>query len=90
MPTLVAGVDLGGTTASLALADLDGTIVCETKIATESYEGPQRVLERIAEGILALANEAGEKPAAIGIGLPGLVDMQSGTSRFMPNLPTVS
>ena len=88
MPRLVAGVDLGGTTASLALADLDGTIVHENKIATESYGGPQRVLERIAEGILALAEEAGQKPAALGIGLPGLVDMESGTSRFMPNLPT--
>lgn len=86
--TLVAGVDLGGTTASLALADLDGSIVNENKIATESYEGPQRVLERIAEGILALGQEAGQKPAAIGIGLPGLVDMDAGTSKFMPNLPT--
>nr|MBC8288998.1 ROK family protein [Planctomycetota bacterium] len=86
--TLVAGVDPGGTTASLALAGLDGTIVCESKIATESYGGAQQVLERIADGILALASEADENPAALGIGLPGLVDMCAGTSRFLPNLPT--
>jgi len=86
--TLVGGVDLGGTTASLALACPDGSIVCENKIATESYGGAQQVLERIAEGILALSGESGEKPAALGIGLPGLVDMSAGTSQFMPNLPT--
>lgn len=88
MSRLVAGVDLGGTTASLALARLDGTIEYENKIATESYGGPQRVLARIADGILALGQEAGEQPVSLGIGLPGLVDMNAGTSRFMPNLPT--
>lgn len=88
MPVLVAGVDLGGTTASLALARPDGTIECESQIATESYEGPQRVLERIADGILALAAQANEKPAALGIGVPGLVDLERGTTKFLPNLPT--
>ncbi|MFP6762539.1 MAG: ROK family protein [Planctomycetaceae bacterium] len=88
MSTLVAGVDLGGTTASLALAHPDGTVECETRIDTESYQGPLSVLERIAEGLLGLAREAGEQPATLGIGLPGLVDIERGISKFMPNLPT--
>ncbi|MGC6448519.1 MAG: ROK family protein [Rubripirellula sp.] len=88
MTKVVAGIDLGGTTASLALAEPDGSIIAERKIATESYAGPDRVLERIADAIKEMAGESGRRPVALGIGLPGLVDIESGVSRFMPNLPT--
>lgn len=88
MTTLVAGADLGGTTVSIALAECDGTIVIETQIPTDSHEGPERVLERIADQILALAKETGRMPAAFGLGVPGLVDLKAGTTTFLPNMPT--
>lgn len=88
MATLVAGADLGGTTVSIALAECDGTIVAEAKIPTDSHEGPEAVLSRISDQVLALAKEAGGAPAAFGLGVPGLVDLKAGTTKFLPNMPT--
>lgn len=88
MTTLVAGADLGGTTVSIALAESNGTIVAETKIPTDSHEGPEGVLSRIADQVLALARETGSLPAAFGLGVPGLVNLKAGTTRFLPNMPT--
>ncbi len=85
---LVAGVDLGGTTISIALADPDGTIAAESQIATDSHEGPKGVLARIAECVEHLSKKTGRVPAALGMGVPGLVDLASGRTRFLPNLPT--
>jgi glucokinase len=38
--------------------------------------------------VRALADEAGQPPAALGLGVPGLVDLPTGTVKFLPNLPT--
>lgn len=83
-----AGVDLGGTNLSAALAGADGDVVAEVKQPTRSYEGPAAVLERIAGMIHDLARPLGGVPAALGIGVPGLVDVTEGVTRFLPNLPT--
>jgi glucokinase len=88
MTTLVAGADLGGTTVSIALATCQGTIVAEAKIPTDSHEGPERVLSRISDQVLALVSEVGQSPAAFGLGVPGLVDLKAGTTKFLPNMPT--
>jgi glucokinase len=85
---LYASVDLGGTNLSAALADEQGRAMAELKQPTRSYEGPPAVLERIAQMIHQLADQAGRKPAAVGIGVPGLVDVSQGITRFLPNLPT--
>ena len=85
---LVAGVDLGGTTVSIALADPNGTIAAESQIATNSHEGPESVLARIAESIEHLSTQTGRMPATLGMGVPGLVDLVAGRTRFLPNLPT--
>lgn len=83
-----AGVDLGGTNVSAALADAGGNIVAETKQPTRSHEGPQAVLERIASMVNKLAQQSGKQPAALGIGAPGLIDLSHGVTKFFPNLPT--
>jgi glucokinase len=88
MTRLLAGVDLGGSTVSAALADADGRVVCERKIATEAHAGPADVLRRIAELVRSLADQAGQSPAALGMGVPGLVEVQTGVTKFFPNLPT--
>ena len=80
---LYAGVDLGGTKIACALAGPDGQLVNEQTRPTESHEGPQAVIERIARLIAELG-----KPAAVGLGVPGLVDAERGVTRFLPNLPT--
>jgi glucokinase len=83
-----AGVDLGGTNVACALAAGDGTLLAEAKIPTLSHEGPHRVLHRIAGLVAELSRQAGQAPSAIGIGVPGLVDLEQGITRFLPNLPT--
>ena len=84
MGDLYAGVDLGGTTVGCALADRDGRIVRESEIATASHQGPKAVLGRIARAVRSL----GRRPAALGMGVPGLVDLRRGVAKFLPNLPT--
>lgn len=88
MEALFAGVDLGGTTVSCALANDAGEIVADKTIPTQSHSGPAAVLERIASLVCELAEQAGAPPRALGMGVPGLVDLQTGTVRFLPNLPT--
>jgi glucokinase len=88
MGPLFAGVDLGGTTIGCALAEESGRIVCEHSVPTQSHEGPQAVLERMAQLVNDLGDQAGSRPLAVGVGVPGLVDVPRGITRFLPNLPT--
>lgn len=83
-----ASVDLGGTNTECALARSDGRILCSGKVLTHSHEGPTAVLKRVSDLTRSLAAEIGTEPAALGIGVPGLADLQSGSTRFLPNFPT--
>lgn len=85
---MYAAIDLGGTTISAALGDTTGRLVVERTIPTASHEGPSGVLARIGALINELATQAGVKPAALGMGVPGLVDFAQGRTLFLPNLPT--
>jgi glucokinase len=85
---LFASVDLGGTKIAGAIAGANGEILAEDRIATNSHEGPAAVLSRIAGLVAALSSRLGTQPAAIGMGVPGLVDVGAGITRFLPNLPT--
>lgn len=81
---VVVGIDIGGTKA-LAVALAGQRVVSEDRVATP--EGDDEVLDAIA----SLAVEvAGARPlAAVGAGMPGLVDRE-GVLRFAPNLPGVT
>ena len=88
MSELFAGVDLGGTSAKCVLADEKGQILFRRSIATESHAGPERVLSRIGQAIQDLTREAGRIPSGLGMGVPGLVDVPRGITRFLPNMTT--
>ncbi|HKW96664.1 MAG TPA: ROK family protein [Bryobacteraceae bacterium] len=84
---MYAGVDLGGTTIACAVASDGGEIVRERSVPTQSNDGPQKVLARISELVSELA--AGEgKLLALGMGVPGLLDIRRGRALFLPNFPT--
>jgi len=85
---IYAGIDLGGTMLKCALAGEDGKILAEKSVPTESHEGPEHVLRRIADLVKGLAKSQDVKPAALGMGVPGLVDLKNGVTKFLPNLPT--
>ena len=88
MSKLYAGVDLGGTTITCAMATGDGNIVAQNMRDTDSEDGPKAVLKRIAEMVKELSDETGEKPAALGVGVPGMLDIKNGVTKFLPNFPT--
>ena len=88
MKPIYASADLGGTNIACALAGEDGKIVAAKSVGTLSHEGPEKVLARIGELAEELAGQAGATPAAMGLGVPGLVDVATGVTRFLPNLPT--
>jgi len=89
MKDVVAGVDLGGTSIKLAIADSQGGLLFSQSIDTDSHRGPSDVIERMAQSIARmLANIPAAKLAAVGVGVPGLVDTKSGVTKFLPNLWT--
>ena len=87
IPSLV-GVDLGGTRIKVAVASQDCDVLAEESVPTDSHEGPNAVITKIINVVGQLVNEMNTHVAAIGMGVPGLVDLQSGTTKFLPNLPT--
>lgn len=89
MPDLYLGVDVGGTSIKCAVADAEGTLLKEGAIPTESHEGPDNVIQRIGEYVQTLMQQAGGgTPQGLGMGLPGLVDVHRGFTRYLPNMTT--
>lgn len=88
MADLYAGIDLGGTGIKAVMGTADGLIAVEDHIPTQSHDGPDAVLRRIAECVEKMSAKAGSKPIALGMGVPGLVDVHNGVTKFLPNMPT--
>lgn len=88
MGDIYASIDLGGTTVGCALADAEGEVKVERSVPTRAAEGPEAVLERMAEMVNEAAERLGTPPRAAGIGVPGLADLGAGRTLFLPNLPT--
>lgn len=86
MDDLYAGVDLGGTSVKCAIGTADGRIAAEASITTDAHEGPESVLRRIAAAVKGLTTTAGGRPVMLGMGVPGLVDLSRGVTKFLPNL----
>jgi glucokinase len=88
MSRLFASVDLGGTNIKCAFAREDGEILLSQSTPTRSHEGPQAVLDRMAHLVKDMEDASGEVPEGVGIGIPGLVDLRAGVTKFFPNFPT--
>ena len=87
MSNLYAGIDLGGTKVACALGSIRDGIAAQVTIPTNSWEGSQRVLERIGDAVEGLIDEVGQRPAALAMGVPGLSDLDRGVTLLLPNLP---
>jgi glucokinase len=85
---LYGAIDLGGTTVSCGLATVSAEFAAETRFDTQADEGPEAVLARIAGRLRELCEKLQTTPRAIGMGIPGLVDVARGITRFLPNLTT--
>ena len=83
------GLDLGGTNIKWVVVEHDGgdwRVLDRDQVATPAADGPGAVVGRLASvGVEAVAKWPGVTSA--GIGVPGLYDPVSGTTRMLPNVP---
>jgi len=88
MARLALAVDLGGTNLRAAVVNRDGDIQAETQQRTQSSDGPDAVIERIAAAVNDIA-ESNQVPNDVPLGLasPGPLDPRTGVVYFSPNLP---
>ncbi len=90
MKNVYAGVDLGGTNIKAGLVDVDnGDLLISAYVPTHSHLGPESVLSRIAVLIKKLIAESDyikKDIRGLGISAPGLIDLETNTTIFMPNL----
>src|SRR5262249_5748479 len=85
------GVDLGGTNIKAALVDTDtGEISQTTSIPTHAREGYDAVIAQmgvLVDRIIAAGTLAKTSVGGVGVGVPGVIDMDRGRTLFLPNLP---
>jgi glucokinase len=89
-PRNFIGVDLGGTKIAASVVDVgSGAVAARQIIPTDAQAGPDAVLARMGELILAVGRAAGLAPeqiGAVGVGVPGPFDQATGQTIFLPNL----
>lgn len=85
------GCDLGGTNLRAAIVDVEsGSVLHQMTIPTLAREGHEAVMKRMAELFLQIIQSAGmrkDEIGGIGIGVPGVLDLEKGETLFLPNLP---
>jgi len=83
------GVDLGGTNLRIAAVDAGGKQLELITTNTEVKRGRDYVVGEICDAIRILQEKFRGKYrfAGTGIGVPGIIDMESGTLHESPNLP---
>ncbi|MFC2028694.1 ROK family protein [Chloroflexota bacterium] len=84
------GCDLGGTNLRAAIVDVEnGDVLHLISVPTKAQEGHDAVMSRMAELFKELIQSAGmenDEIGAIGIGVPGVLDLEKGETLFLPNL----
>jgi glucokinase len=83
------GVDLGGTNLRIAAVDDKGALVEKVTLGTKVSLGRDHVIDDMCDAIQHLSDKYKKSSAllGIGIGVPGIIDMQTGLLRESPNLP---
>jgi len=89
MPTYAIGVDLGGTNLRIAAVDEQGTLLEKTTLGAQVSRGRDFVIGEICDAIRALSLKLHGVGTlkGIGIGVPGIIEMETGTVVQSPNLP---
>ncbi|MFY9562099.1 MAG: ROK family protein [Terriglobales bacterium] len=83
------GVDLGGTNLRIAAVDVTGHLVEKVTLGTKVSLGRDHVINDMCDAIQRMAEKYRNSASllGIGIGVPGIIDMQTGLLRESPNLP---
>jgi glucokinase len=90
-PIHFIGVDLGGTTFTGAVVNVtSGDVLGRHRVPTRAKQGHDAVMARMADLIDEAIADAGvdrKEIGGVGIGAPGVLDLERGITRFLPNLP---
>src|SRR5438270_2985230 len=89
MSNFAIGVDLGGTNLRIATVDEQGGLMEKVTLGTKTVLGRDHVLNDMCEAIRHASDKyksSGEL-LGVGIGVPGIIDMQTGMMRESPTLP---
>jgi glucokinase len=84
----VIGVDLGGTNVRAAVLDRNEKSLGRAENSSDAKSGIARTVKRIAEAVRGAAANAGvslEEIGAIGVAVPGHIDVPNGMIRWAPN-----
>ena len=83
------GVDLGGTNLRVAAVEESGKLMEKISTSTQVSLGRDEVLDEMCSLIKALTTRFSTHGplAGVGIGVPGIIDMESGMLHESPNLP---
>lgn len=82
----VAGIDLGGTKCHGVLADLTGEVVWQDIRPTDREGSPDQTLAAMVRALLHRADELGRPVAALAVGVPAIVDPDTGLALGGPNV----
>jgi glucokinase len=83
------GVDLGGTNLRIAAVDEQGKLVEKVTLGTKVSLGRDHVIGDMCDAIQRMSEKfrASAPLLGIGIGVPGIIDIETGLLRESPNLP---
>jgi glucokinase len=89
MNRISIGVDLGGTNLRIAAVDEQGALLEKVTLGTKVSLGRDRVIDDMCDAIQRVSVKYKDSAPllGIGIGVPGIIDMQTGLLRESPNLP---
>src|SRR5262249_54221270 len=89
MRSYAIGVDLGGTNLRIAAVEETGRVLHSLVTTTELAMGRDFVVEEMTDAIRNLTRQfsSSHKLIGIGVGIPGIIDLATGTLEFAGNLP---
>src|SRR5215470_1809425 len=89
MSNFAIGVDLGGTNLRIAAVDAQGQLMEKLTLGTKTILGRDHVLNDMCGAIRQVSDKykASGNLLGVGIGVPGIIDMQTGMVRESANLP---
>ncbi len=83
----IIGVDLGGTYIKAGSVSKDGNLLNKISIPSHAESGPNAVVDQIAKAADEIRGKhPGDELIGVGIGAPGMVDLDGGTVKNPPNL----
>ncbi|MHC4430565.1 MAG: ROK family protein [Planctomycetota bacterium] len=90
MSKTFVGIDVGGTNIKIGMFDADLKLLSKTSVTTDADMGPEVVIDKMAQTVKGLLDEAGlslTDIVAIGIGTPGPAKYSEGVIIRSTNMP---